>query len=336
MTLRHLTKVGGLVLAMSAMASFSLWALVQEIDYTTEQYRAYNECANLTDPEAKQKCVLDFIEAHPKLSLVEYAIAEYGRALQEQIQKGQHEQVVTAGEAMLKYRPDEIKLITQLCYSAYNSGQYEKAAKYGELAYASNPAGGFIQILADAYQKTGNKQKYREWALKAIDELEPDQSFQFVEEIRTSSARAENWPQAARYARKSLDFLSKMERSPNASEAEWNGWVRKQRAISYLLLGRNAYEGRNWASAVVNYQRVNQNSRDKNLRGEAHYYIGMSNWKENRLQPAMEAFACGAAQTGSPHAGACDGYLIRLYKSTHNDSTAGLREFKTRVKRDCS
>ena len=87
MTLRHLTKVGGLVLAMSVMASFSLWALVQEIDYTTEQYLAYNKCANLTDPEAKQKCVLDFIEAHRKLSLVEYAIAEYGRALQEQIQK---------------------------------------------------------------------------------------------------------------------------------------------------------------------------------------------------------------------------------------------------------
>ena len=336
MTLRHLTKVGGLVLAMSVMASFSLWALVQEIDYTTEQYLTYNKCANLTDPEAKQKCVLDFIEAHPKLSLVGYAIAEYGQALQEQIQKGQHEQVVTAGEAMLKYRPNEIKLITQLCYSAYNSGQYEKAAKYGELAYVSNPAGGFIQILTDAYQKTGNKQKYSEWALKAIDQLEPGQSFQFVEEIRTSAARAENWRQAARYARKTLDFLSKMERTPNASEAEWNSWVSKQRAISYLLLGRNAYEGKEWARAVVNYQNVIRNSRDRNLRGEAHYYIGMSNWKESRLQPAMAAFACGAAQRGSPHAGACDGYLIRLYKSTHNDSTAGLEEFKKRVKGDCS
>jgi hypothetical protein len=62
----------------------------------------------------------------------------------------------------------------------------------------------------------------------------------------------------------------------------------------------------------------------------------MSNWKESRLQPAMAAFACGAAQRGSPHAGACDGYLIRLYKSTHNDSTAGLEEFKKRVNGDCS
>ena len=336
MTLRHMTKVVSLGLAMRAMASFSLWAFVQEIDYTPAQYEAYSKCANLVDPEAKQHCVLAFIEEYPELSLVEYAIAEYGRALQEQIQKGQHEQVVTAGEAMLKYRPDEINLITQLCYSAFNSGQYAKAAEYGERAYAGNPAAGFIQILTEAYQKTGDKQKYDEWRLKAIEELEPRQSFQFVEEIRTSSAQAENWRQAARFARKTLEFLSKMDRSPNASEAEWNSWVRKQRAISYLLLGRDSYEGQDWASAVVNYQRVIRNSRDRNLKGEAHYYIGMSNWKENRLQPAMEAFACGAAQNGSPHAGACDGYLIRLYKSTHNDSTAGIAEFKARVSGGCS
>ena len=243
MTLRHLTKVVSLVLAMSVMTSFSLWALVQEIDYTPEQYEAYNKCANLADPEAKQQCILDFIEEHPKLSLVEYVIAEYGRALQEQIQKGQHEQMVTAGEAMLKYRPDEIKLITQLCYSAYNCGQYAKAAKYGELAYASNPAAGFIQILTDAYKKTGNEQKYREWALVAIEKLEPSQSFQFVEEFRTDAARAENWSRAASHSKMTLDFLSKMERTSNASEAEWNSWVRKQRAISLPAAGPGCLRG---------------------------------------------------------------------------------------------
>ena len=334
MTLRHPTRVPSLVMAISVMASVSLWA--QEIDYTPEQYEAYSKCANLADPEAKQSCFLKFIEAHPQLSLVDYAIAEYGRALQAQIQKGQHEQVVKAGEAMLAYRPDEINLITQLCYSAYNSGQYKKAARYGEMAYASDPKEGFILILTEAYRKTGNKKKYREWALKAIEELEPSQSFKFVEEIRTTSAQNEDWVQAAIYAGKTLDLLAKMERSPNASEQEWNSWLSKQRAICYLLLGRNAYEGQDWASAVANYQKVIDHSSDKNLRGESFYYIGLSNWKENRLDPAMKAFACGAAQNGSPHAGACDGYLIRLYKSGHNDSTAGLDEFRSRVNGGCS
>ena len=336
MTLRHLTKVGVLVLAMSVMASFSLWALVQKIDYTTEQYVAYNECANLTDPEAKQKCVLDFIEAHPKLSLVGYAIAEYGQALQEQIQKGQHEQVVTAGEAMLKYRPNEIKLITQLCYSAVHSEQYSKATGYCETVYAKNPDTNIFKILVNAYKESGDKVKYGEMSRKAVDLLEPAQAFVYLEELLASAAQKGNWAQAARHARKTLDLLSKMERTADVSEQEWNRWVGQKRAHSYLLLGRNSYEGQDWASSVVNYQRVIRNSGDKNLRGEAHYYIGMSNWKENRLRPAMEAFACGAAQKGSPHARASDKHLIRLYKSTHNESTAGLGEFKKRVKGDCS
>ncbi len=331
MTPKHLTKVVGLVLALSVAASVSLWALVQEIDYTQEQYEAYSECTSLTDPAAKQKCILDFIAAYPELSLVEYGIAEYGRALREQIQKGQHEQVVTAGEAILKLRPDEIKLITQLCYSAYKSSQFKKATGYCEQAYTQNNEKGFILILTDAYKQSGNQAKYREWVLIAIEKLEPSQSFAFVEGSRSEAARKENWSQAARWARKTLDFLSKMERNPETHEAEWNGWVGKQQAVSYLLLGRNAYEAQNWASAVVNYQRVIRHSRDRNLRGESHYYIGMSNWKENRLQPAMAAFACGSAQRGSPHAGACDAYLIRLYKSTHNGSTAGLDEFKARA-----
>lgn len=336
MTPKHLSKVVGLVLALSLVASVLLGALVQEVDYTREQYDAYSECTNLTDPEAKQKCVLEFIEANPKLSLVEYGIAEYGRALQEQIQAGQHKKVVTAGEAMLKYRPDQINLITQLCYSAYNSSQYEKAAKYGELAYLKTNSRDFIQILSDVYKKSGNQKKYKAWALKAINELEPSESFVFVEEFRSDAAKRENWQQAARYARTTLDALSKMEPNSNIPQSEWNSWVRRQQAVSYLLIGRNAYEGQNWARAVVNYQRVIRYSRDRNLRGESHYYIGMSNWKENRLQPAMEAFACGSAQKGSPHAGASNAYLTRLYRSTHNDSTAGLHEFKARVEGNCS
>ena len=330
-----MTKLVVLLLVLSLKFSVALSVPIQDVDYTREEYEAYSSCTTLDNSEDKQKCLLEFIQAHPKLSLVEYGISEYGRSLNQQIQNGQHDKVVTAGEAMLKYRPNEINLITQLCYSSYNSGQYEKAAQYGELAYSNTSSQGFIKILTDSYKKMGSQGKYKEWALKAIKDLDPSQSFSFVEEFRSSAARKENWRQAAHYSRKTLDFLSKMKPNPNTPKPEWNSWVRKQRSISYLLLGRNSYEGQNWASAVVNYQRVIRNSRDRNLRGESHYYIGMSNWKENRLQPAMEAFACGSRQKGSAHARACENYLIRLYKSTHNGSTAGINEFKARAKGAC-
>ena len=343
MTLRHLTKVVSPVLAMSVMASFSLWAQEQDADSAAaeeyrRQYTAVQKCAALTDPKPLQKCVLDYLEAAGRehIDLFNWAVGEYARAMTKQIQQSQHEELIVAGEAMLKYRPDEMNLITQLCYSAFHAGQYAKATGYCETVYAQDPDTKLFQILLSVYKETGDKARYAEYSRKAIDVLEPAQAFPYLEELLASAAQKENWPQAARYATKTLNLLSKMERNPSVSEQEWNRWAGKKRAQAHLLVGRNAYEGQDWASAVVAYQRVIRNSGDKSLRGESYYYIGMSNWKENRLQPAMEAFACGAAQKRSPHAGACDGYLIRLYKSTHNDSTAGLAEFKARVSRDCS
>ncbi len=346
MTLRRLTRVAHLVLAISATALFSLWAQEQETDAAAKQQEEYRkqygvvqDCAGVTDPEERQKCALNYLEEagdkFPDLS--KWAQGEYFRAMTEQVQKNEHEKIVVAGEAILKYRPDDIILITQLCYSAYHSRQYSKAAGYCETVYAKNPEDkNFFKILINAYKESGDKANYREMSKKAVDLLEPAQGFVYLEGLLAEAAEKDNSLQAGRYARKMLELLSSMERTSEVSEREWNGWLAKKRAFCYLLLGRNAYEGQDWARTVVHYQRVLRNSRDGNLRGEAHYYIGMSNWKESRLQPAMEAFACGAAQRGSPHARPSDNYLIKLYESTHNGSTAGLEEFKARVNGTCS
>ena len=343
MTLRHLTKVVSLVLAMSVMALFSLWAQEQDADSAAaeeyrSQYTAVQKCAALTKPKPLQKCVLDYLAeaGREHTDLFNWAVGEYVRAMTKQIQQSRHEELIVAGEAMLKWRPDEMNLITQLCYSAFHSGQYAKAIGYCETVYEQNPAPNLFQILLSSYKETGDQAKYVDYSSQAIDVLEPTQAFPYLEELLAAAAQREDWAEAARYARKILDLLSKMERNPSVSEQEWDQWVGKKRAQAHLLLGRDAYEGQDWPSAVVAYQRVIRYSGDKDLRGESYYYIGLSNWKENRLTPAMQAFACGAAQKGSPHAGACDGYLTRLYKSGHNGSTAGIEEFKARANGDCS
>ena len=322
-------KFGLVIVAVIVSAQL----IAQNIDYTREQYDAYQKCSVVADPAAKQACMLAFIEANPKLSLIQYAIGEYGKALQEQIKNGEHAKVLEAGPILLKLRPNDpnINLITQLCYSAYSAGQFAVAAPYCEKTYASNPAPGLIIILANSYQKIGEKSKYRDWGTKAIDTLEPAQTLQYVIDFRSQAARAESWRQAANYSSKTISTLSKMSKSENVSAADWRTFVSRERSISYLLIGRNEYESQNWARSAVNYQRVIDNTRDRNMRGEAYYYIGMCNWKENRLTPAMEAFARGANQKGSPHAGASNGYLVRLYKSTHNDSEAGIGEFRARA-----
>jgi tetratricopeptide (TPR) repeat protein len=322
-------KFGLVIVAVMMTAPLT----AQTIDYTREQYDAYQKCSVIADASVKQACMLAFIEANPKLSLVQYAIGEYGKALQEQIKNGEHAKVLEAGITLLELRPNDANtnLITQLCYSAYSAGKYGLAAPYCEKTYATNPAPGLTLILANSYQKLGENSKYRDWGAKAIDTLEPAQALQYVIDFRSQAARAEQWRQAANYSRKTLSTLSAMSRSENVSAADWGKFVSRERSISYLLLGRNDYESQNWARSTVNYQRVLDNTRDRNMSGEAYYYIGMCNWKENRLTPAMEAFARGANLKGSPHAATSSGYLVRLYKSTHNDSDAGIGEFRDRA-----
>ena len=57
----------------------------------------------------------------------------------------------------------------------------------------------------------------------------------------------------------------------------------------------------------------------------------MGRWQQNRIDDAMKAFARGSVQRRAPHSKHCRKHLEQLYKSTHNDSLAGIEEFVERV-----
>ena len=57
----------------------------------------------------------------------------------------------------------------------------------------------------------------------------------------------------------------------------------------------------------------------------------MANWRQQKSDDAMQALAKGSVQRGAPHAEQCRHYLELLYRSTHNDSLAGIDEFVDRV-----
>ena len=95
-----LTKLVVLLLVLSLKVSVALSVPIQDVDYTREEYEAYSSCTTLDNSEDKQKCLLEFIQAHPKLSLVVYGISEYGRSLNQQIQ---NESIAKLCEAVFMY-----------------------------------------------------------------------------------------------------------------------------------------------------------------------------------------------------------------------------------------
>ncbi|MFQ5738557.1 MAG: tetratricopeptide repeat protein [Acidobacteriota bacterium] len=331
MILRSLLK-GSSLLLLAALTSVE--AMAQEApDYNQDQYDAYNKAVNEPDLSVREKAILDFAEANPGLSLVKYAVANYVQLMQEYQKQGKPARVFGAGQKLLEIRPDNTNAQYMTAVSAFQVQKFSDAAKYGEQVYPTNSTAGLAYVLALTYQKLNNQSKFIHYGEKACAELEPKDCFQISSGLRGAFAAKEQWSRAAKYSRSTIDGLDAIQKPSGSSEREWRDYVSREKGLSYAVLGRAAVEKENWSGAVSNYQTAIKMYREPKLRAEAYYYIGLGRWKQNRLEPAMEAFAKGSLQRNAPHADPCRKYLETLYRSTHNGSTAGLDEFLRRVGR---
>ncbi len=314
-----------LALVVSARA-----VMAQELDYDEEQYNAYLNAINTDDPIARENAILEFVKANPKISLVNFAINTYIQAMDEDRKKGLSDRVFEAGEKLLKVQPDNISAQYYTAEAAYALMKYQPAVTYGEKVYASNPTPGFAYLLALSYQQLGNEAKFVEYGRKVAEETPVKDytpgHFQILTSLRATYTREEKWDEASKYSQKVLSGFD----AANIP-AGWDEYMRREKSVSYAVLGRAANYKDDWASVISNFGKVIGLTNNPELVAEAYYFIGLGNWKLSKLDPAMVAFAKCSAQRGTTHADPCQKYLETLYRSTHNDSLAGLDEFKERA-----
>lgn len=314
----------------SVLALASGLALAQEVSYTAEEYAAFQEAV-----EQGEGSMIQFIQENPESALNEYVVGAYLQKMQEYQQQGDHEKVVQAGKKFLSEVDGAQPGVQQLTtWSAFQVGQFQISAEVGEKLYQKNPdVPGLEFILARSFQSLEQKEKFLTYSEKACAQLEPKDCLDMFPEIVAHYAGERQWTRASSYAQQLLKAVDTAERSPQVPEAEWNQWTAEQRAVAYTVIGREAFENKNWRATEQNFERVLSVSRDRTRRAEAFYYIGMSRWNLERIDPAMEAFAKGSVLSQTPHAEINRRHLERLYRSTHNDSLAGLDEFISRVAR---
>lgn len=301
----------------------------QQPAYTQAEYEAYQKAV-----QGGTSTIIEFVQSNPKSSLVQYAIGSYVQKMQELQQAGNHQQVVADGEKLLELDPENLNALYMTAYSAFQIQQFDKAARYGEKVYQQKPdVPGLSFLLAISNQATGNQDKYVEYGKKAVAELKPEECYQILADLTRIYAADKQWNEAASYATEALKGLEGAQKPPQTSEQEWNKYITEQKAVAYAVLGRHAFENKRWSATLTNYQRVRSLNANPALNGEAYYYIGMTRWQQGQIDPAMEAFARGSKITGAPHAKPCRELLEKLYRSTHNDSLAGLDEFISRATR---
>ena len=299
-----------------------------EILYTPGEYDAYQSAVNAA-PEEREDAIIQFVEENPKSTLIQYAAASYVQLMQAYESQGEAERAVDAGLRLLKLLPEEANTLYLTAVAAYRVGRFEEAVQHGTKAYSVNSSAGLAFVLATSFGRLKDEDKYTEYGEIACEELEAKQCYQILADLMRIFAGNKQWGKAAEYAQRALKGLDAAEKPPQSSPGEWSEYLDKQRVVAYAIVGRNGWESENWQTTIENYQKTLNLKADPVMQAEAYYYVGMSQWKQKQIDSAMKAFAKGSVQK-APHAKHCRQYLETLYRSTHNDSLAGLDEFLER------
>lgn len=328
----------GAVLALSLtvavpglMAQAEQQAQQAEQQYTAEEYDAYQKATQEPDLVKREDAIVAFMKANPNSALNQYAISALLQLTAEYQKQAKAADVVRVGEKVLSVKPDDMNALYMTAVAYYQLQKFDKVVNHGETVYAKNPNIGLVFILATSYNQLKNDEKFLLYGEKAAAELAPKDCYQILGELTRIYAAKEQWNKAAEYAKKAVEGFNTVQKPPQISDAEWKEYVNKQKAIAYAIMGRQAAERQNWTAAAQHYQTALKTYSYPALNAEAYYYIGTSQWKQQRADSAMETFARGSVQKGAPHAKYCRQYLEVLYKSSHNDSLAGIEEFVARV-----
>ena len=212
----------------------------------------------------------------------------------------------------------------------FKTQQFAKAASYLEQVYEKQPEPAIAYMLAVAYGSPEAKDdaKVAKYGEIACAKFEPKDCYVILTQMTRAASEKKQWAKAAEYAVKTLAAFDSITKPATASEAEWTDYVNREKAIAYATEGRYAFERENWQNVLDLYGKaLKQYDKLPALNAEAYYYIGLTYWKLEKLDPAMKAFARGSVQKDAPHAKPSLDQLTTLYKSQHNDSTAGMDEY---------
>jgi len=304
-----------------------------DVRYTAEEYAAYQKATEEPDLAKREDAIIAFVKANPKSSLVQYAKTSYSQLLLEYRKTSDWQKLATAGEKLLAISPDDVQAMYLTGEGFFNTQQLAKAAPYLEKVYVKQPEPAIAFMLANIFatSPTNDDAKLLQYGEIACSKFEPKDCHQILTALMRVYLDKKQWAKGADTAKKVLQAFETIQKPPTASQADWDEYISREKAIAYSALGRQAFDTGNMQAMISNYkQALKTYKKNANLNAEAYYHIGYAMWK---LQPAavedgaMIAFAKGSQEKGAPYAKPCLDQLEHLYKVIHNGSSAGLDEF---------
>ena len=252
---------------------------------------------------------------HPESKILQYFESFFSQTVGAYSKAGNTAQAQALSDKMRKLFPDSPMTQAHLVNEAYSSKNYAKAIQLGEKVNATSPNQQTTMILAQSYMATNDEAKAAKYSLKALEGIDAKQGAVFVVWLAQYHGRQRDIANSAKY----YDMLLKA--FPGSGPAGWDStqW-NNLRTDAYTMRATGAYVAKSYDAAIKGYhEALRQNPKSDS----AYLYLGLSHWKLQQLEEAMDAFA-KATVIGQTQAAKARGYLEQIYKPRNNNSLEGL------------
>jgi tetratricopeptide (TPR) repeat protein len=298
----------------------------QETPYDEDEYNDYVAASKEANLEKRGTMLLEFMNKYPKSTLTQaYIKPAYDNLLHECSQAKQYALLETLAEKWLKIYPNNIQTLAYTAEASQGLGNNQKYAQRLEEIYSLDPKGSYVADILQAYGKIKNQAKVDEWTEKILKMPEYDANFRLRFDFVKKYMEANNYAKAAEYAKltiKSADLVK--EPSKDVQDQ-----LRIVRYVCHLAIGISLYEGGKFIEAIRSLQQALKYEKH----GEPYYYIGMSQWKQEKIEEAILSFARAELQGGDIAAQAKE-KVEQLYKALHNNTTVGIEKIYKKAKEE--
>lgn len=327
-----LVAVAGLVLCF-AVGSFAfaqdpvvpLEGMNWDSDWLYRQhYDQVQGIMGLADPAEKEQK----LEAYMKklgegAKILQYMEAYFGQIVKDYQQAGKTAEAQALLDRVAALFPDSPNVLGRSFQTAFQGRDFQKAIETGEKLYAGNPDPQVLVMLTQSYLAVNNVEKGAEYSKKVVETLGPEKGVFFVTWLGDYHAGKGDVDGALGYYDMALKAY------PSGAPEGWDAARWNQiRAQAHMLHGSKAYTAKEYDPAVQHFSEALKSAPQNDA---AYLYLGLSYWRLQKLDEAMDAFAKGTVLEKQNSAKAKE-YLEQIYKTRNNGSLDGLDQVLAKAK----
>ncbi|MFQ5739519.1 MAG: tetratricopeptide repeat protein [Acidobacteriota bacterium] len=281
-----------------------------------KHYAQIQEILKLPSIQEREKRLDAYMKKlNPKNKALKYMESFFAQIVKAYQQAGQTSEADALTARMARLFPNSSAQLARSFQTAFQDKDYAKAIQVGEKIYAGNPDPQVAIMLAQSYMATNNTAKSRDYSLKVVKAIGPKKGVYFLAWLADYYARQQDVAKASQY------YGQLLQSYPGGAPAGWDPERWKQvKATAYTVRAGNAYVHKDYASAIQSY---NESLKYSPHDDSTYLYLGLSHWRSNKLDQAIEAFAKAVVLNKSSSAKARE-YLEQLYKPRNNNSLEGL------------